>query len=95
MESISTARLRYTLQPGKDTWQQSKQSSNVQKEWIKEERERGVEWAKEILRMVNENGDTALHEAVMNPRQLDVVKVLVREEDAEHLYEGNKGGRGC
>lgn len=44
--------------------------------------------AREMMRMTNEDGDTALHQAVRNGR-LGVVKILT-EEDPDFLHPSNK-----
>ncbi|KAK2970729.1 hypothetical protein RJ640_014219, partial [Escallonia rubra] len=54
---------------------------------LEEELEKGFGSAKEMLRMTNEDGNTALHEAVQHCH-LDVVKLFVRE-DPEFLHPAN------
>ncbi|KAM7485284.1 hypothetical protein LguiA_001293 [Lonicera macranthoides] len=50
--------------------------------------ESGVAPAKEMLRMTNDDGDTALHEAVRNG-DVDMIKILTGE-DPDFLYPCNK-----
>ncbi|PON53342.1 Transmembrane protein, partial [Trema orientale] len=55
-----------------------------------EDLERGIEAAKQMLRMTNKENDTSLHEAVRF-RHLDVVRLLTNE-DPDFLHYANEAG---